>query len=318
MNRSQYYDLLLDEIKKYSKICIFRHIHPDGDAVGSQLALKHWIHENFPSKEVYALGDDLFDIYPYVDDYKPELIIDSLAIVVDTATTERVDGQYFRQAQKIIRIDHHPVVERFEDILIAEIDRSSVCELLTSIFRYFEEKNFVISKKCCEFLCSGILTDTLNFRTANTSSMTLENASYLMKKGVNLPKLSERMFAISQDLFKIRTKIRELSTIDQGVCIAILDKKTLNDFKISASIAKNCVAEFGGVKEFCIWAILAYNSETGLYDGSLRCKKEYSVNEIASHFHGGGHRQASGIRHLSLVDIEQLKKELIEQVKNAN
>ena len=62
------YNLIVDLIKKYDNITIFRHQRPDGDAAGSQLGLKTWILDNFDNKNVYAIGNETFDIYPFVDE----------------------------------------------------------------------------------------------------------------------------------------------------------------------------------------------------------------------------------------------------------
>ena len=63
----QGYAKLLELTKKYEKIAVFRHTHPDGDAAGSQLGYKSWVQANFPEKDVRALGFETYDIYPYVD-----------------------------------------------------------------------------------------------------------------------------------------------------------------------------------------------------------------------------------------------------------
>lgn len=311
------YQEFVDYILKTDKISIFRHIHPDGDAVGSQLALYQWIKDNLPEKEVHVMGHDSFNIYPFLEEVGDSFVADSCAIILDTSTSERVDDQRFRMAKSILRVDHHPLVERFENILIVEPQRSSTCELLTEIFKKEEtEKNdLYVSETCARYLYSGILTDTLNFRTTNTGKRTLEMAAYLAGKGISIPDISTKMFELRRDEFLFRGKLRSYSKLEEGLCSIILDTEDLRNLQVDALTAKNAVAELGDVKEHEIWAIFVYDQETELYNGSLRCKKEYIVNDIASHYHGGGHPQAAGIRGLTKADVEAIKKELIHEIK---
>lgn len=312
------YQVFIDEIEKANKISIFRHIHPDGDAVGSQLACYYWIKENFKDKEVHIAGFDKFDIFPFTEEVSDDFIKNSLAFSFDTSTLERCDDKRITTAKKIIRVDHHPVVEHFEDILIAEDFRSSACELLCEILIEAEKEGYIFSSKVAYYLYSGLLTDTLNFKTTNTKARTLEIGAYLARKGVEISDLSVKMFSTDAETFKMRSKLRNYVQYNDGLALVILNQNDLDNINTDCFKAKNCVSELGEVNEFKIWGILAYDKEKGTYEGSLRSKKEYVVNTIASHFNGGGHKQAAGIRGLTLSDIETLKKELLAEINNIN
>ena len=98
------FDGLLETIKSADIITLFRHIHPDCDAVGSQFGLKNWILENWPEKQVYALGNEYCpqgNSWPESDTCSKDIIRHSVAIILDTANEERIDdfvtdGYYFR------------------------------------------------------------------------------------------------------------------------------------------------------------------------------------------------------------------------------
>lgn len=307
---------LLNKIKEYDKITLFRHTHPDGDAAGSQLGTKEWLKYNFPNKEVKALGKEYFFIYPYVDEASDEFIKESLAIVFDTSNATRVDDERFKLAKEIFRIDHHPYVETFENYVIDEENRASASELIADILMSKGYEAYTMPKRASELFYSGMLTDTLNFKTTNCTSRTLYVAAKLVDTGIEMTDISMRMFDQSETDFATRSKLRNHYKYKDGLCFIKLNKKTLEKLGISSNKAKTMIDEFGSVKSFKIWAILAYNNETGLYDGSLRSKKGYTVNEIASHFNGGGHINAAGIKGLSEKDVKQLKKELQQEIES--
>ena len=309
------YEELLRLILKYDKISIFRHTHPDGDAAGSQLGLRSWIRANFPGKDARALGFETFSTYPEVDTADDAFIKGSLAVILDTSNSARVDDRRYRLAAETIRIDHHPLVEHFEDILICEPERPSVCELLTDILTEGECSRYPLEREAAEYLYSGMLTDTLNLSTPGCNGTTMRAAAKLADTGIDLSAISVRMFDVPAEEFALRTKLRSLTEYRDGLCFLRLEKEQLQELGITSNDAKNMIAEFGNVREYCIWAVVADNGRGGLYDGSLRSKDGFLVNEIASRHHGGGHAQAAGIKDLTAPEVEVLKEELLAEIK---
>lgn len=301
-------------IEEADKITLFRHTHPDGDAAGSQLGLKEWILCNYPQKDVRALGFEHFSTYPYTDEADDEFVASSLAIITDTSNSARVDDRRFRTAKRVIRIDHHPIVEEFEELLYCEPQRGSVCEYIAEILMGEDFKGTVMPRKAAEYLYSGILTDTLNFRTSDCDASTLKNAAKLVDCGLDMNELSVRMFDVSQQEFALRTKIRNYFDYQDGLCFVKLNKEAIGEIGIDSDTAKIMIDEFGKVIDYKIWAVLAYNSKTKLYDGSLRSKNGYIVNEIASRYNGGGHDCAAGIKGLTEEDVENCRKDLLAEI----
>ena len=309
------YRKLLELTKKYEKIAVFRHTHPDGDAAGSQLGYKCWVQANFPEKDVRALGQETYDIYPYVDQAEDSFLEGALAVILDTSNAARVDDKRFAQAAEVIRIDHHPVVEHFEDHLICEPERPSVCELLADILTEGEYAEYPLTPESAAYLYSGMLTDTLNLSTPGCNGRTMRAAARLADTGIDLSALSVRMFDVPYSEFDLRTRLRTLIKYQDGLCFLRLEKDQLQEMGITSNDAKNMIAEFGSVREFKIWAVVADNGKGGLYDGSLRSKDGYLVNGIASRHHGGGHDQAAGIKDLTAEEVLLLKEELLAEIK---
>lgn len=301
------YKEILELIKEYKFITIFRHQRPDGDAAGSQLALKTWILDNFKDKEVYALGTETYDIYPFVDIVEDDIISNSLAIILDTSNQERIDDERWKLAKKSIKIDHHPVVQEYADYNFAMPEAAATCEYLCDILTSFND--CILSKETAKFLYSGLLTDTISFKTTNTSSNTFKVASILANTGIDIYEINTSIFDKDLKTYEYCNYLRNKIIYDEGIAYVILNQTMLNECNVTASYARNYVSELGGVKEFKIWLLITEN-EKGLYDASLRSKKPYIINEIAAKYNGGGHKNASGIKNISKEDIMSLLNDL--------
>ena len=147
----------------YTSITIYRHVSPDSDALGSQFGLKQWIQDTYPKKQVYALGssgsgsrDGNFPAMDVVDD---ETITQSLAIILDTANSARVDDERFLNAAYRLKIDHHIYVETFADVEIIQDLKGATCEILADMFM---QKGIRISALCAQYLYGGLIADTLD------------------------------------------------------------------------------------------------------------------------------------------------------------
>ena len=301
------YNLIVDLIKKYDNITIFRHQRPDGDAAGSQLGLKTWILDNFDNKNVYAIGNETFDIYPFVDKVDNETIENSLAIILDTANKERIDDDRWILAKESIKIDHHPVVQEYAKYNFADPEAAATCEYLCTILTSFN--NYSISKNAAKFLYSGLLTDTISFKTSNTSANTFKAASVLADTGIDVYEINTSIFDKDLKTYNYCNYLRNKIIYDEGIAYAILTNEMLNECNVTASYARNYVSELGGVKDFKIWVLFTEN-EKGTFDASVRSKKAYIINEIAAKYHGGGHKNASGIKDLKTYEISLLLEDL--------
>jgi len=177
------YKEFLELIKKYDSIAIFRHVRPDGDAMFSALALYTFLKDNFKDKKVKISGKDTYEIINISHPISDSFIKKSLAVVVDTSNKERVDDQRFLNAECIVKIDHHPVVDDYGYLNIVDSKSAACCELLARILFSREFKGYYISPETCKYLYCGLVTDTLNFRITTVSYKTFEVAYKLVKTG---------------------------------------------------------------------------------------------------------------------------------------
>ncbi len=306
---------LLKEIESHDSICIFRHEHPDCDAVGSQFGLKQWLQDNYPEKKIYALGFESCSqgSWPESDQANESVIQNSLAIVLDTSNLTRVDDMRCSEAFRIIKIDHHPNREPFGTLNFVHEEAAATCEILSA---FFQNSSKTVSLETANRLYCGLLTDTLCFRTSNTTAHTLAMASYIAGFGVDIPQINRMLFDQSLSDYKFAGYMRShYQMMGSYMVYAIVPLTVQNQFHMTGSEVRNFIDEFGHVREFRVWAVFTEKIQDGrrLYDGSLR-SKTITVNDIAEQFNGGGHRNAAGVKNLDEESLNKLLQSLFSRV----
>ncbi len=301
-------------IKEATIITIFRHENPDLDALGSQFGLKQWLCDNFPTKKIYACGfetrsDFLMDNPSHLE------IQESLAIVLDTPSLSRVDDSRFQEAYRKVKIDHHPQIEQFSDLEFVDTSRAATCEYITDIIYRLIPNS--IRKKTAEYLFKGILTDTLSFKTNSTTENTFLSASRLAKTGINISEVTRAVFDLDLKTFQFITYLRsKLETLEGNIGYAILSIEEIEQFGISPDRARSLVAEFRDINELQVWCLFTQiNRGIDSYKGSLR-SKSINLIEIAEIYGGGGHKNACGVKNLTLVKINEILTKISKSLKN--
>lgn len=314
------YKGLIELIEKYPIITLFRHAHPDADALGSQFALKSWLEERYPDKQIFALGHDVYkgNLFPNSDEASIDVIENSLAIILDTANVRRIDDARWKSAQCKVHFDHHPKIESFGDYEYVYERMAATCESLSSFFYHVDPSP--LSDKTAKYLYMGILTDTLCFKTNNTTANTLAMAAFLTQSKLDLAQINRELFDIDLHTFHFINYLRNNVMIDSlGLAYVILSAEKLKEFSMDSDEAKDQIYQFGEVKDFKIWCLFVEKNEEGkhFYSGSLR-SQSIQINEIAMNYRGGGHRNASGVKCLDLESIESLLDDLRNAIRREN
>lgn len=305
------YENLLNQIKKYRQIVIFKHVRPDGDCTFSSLALYTFLKDNFKDKKIKLAGYEKFDLISRNDKVSDKFILDSLCIICDTATTARVDDFRCMAGKYVVKIDHHPPIENYGDLNIVKPDYSSTCEVLSEILMSNAFKKYKISKKVYKYLYCGMVTDTLNFRTANTTYKSLNIASKLVEKGsLIVSDLVEWLNDVDLQTYKKITLLRNKLIINNKFGYIKLNTKELKKIGLDAIEAKNHIDEIGKIRDLNIWAFAVENN--GAWDASLRSKRPYIINNFAFKYNGGGHANACAVKNVKESDIDSLFNELVE------
>lgn len=306
---------VIKAVKAHNTITIFRHVHPDCDAMGAQAALKQWLLENYPEKHIYALGAESMShpVFPKMDAVDDEIIRSSLAIVLDVGDAERVDDERFQNAEEVIKMDHHPDRSQIAQISHTDVHAAATCEILA---RFFREQDLIMSKQTATYLYRGLLTDTLCFRTTNTTSATLDAASWISSFQIDIPGINRELFDQSLQEFRfaswLRTRIQSKGE-HLAYCIVTLDDE--KQWNITADEARNFIDELGHVREYEIWCLFTEKEKDGKrwFDGSLR-SKSITINQIANQYSGGGHKNAAGVKNLDAEKLKSLLSSLFSEI----
>jgi phosphoesterase RecJ-like protein len=303
----------INEVKKIiegsDNFLIISHEKPDGDALGSVLAMKIAL-EKQDKKAIGFCVDfaaENFNFLPSVEKIKndPKIVDEfiknlqnkSSIILVDCSEIYRTGLKNLKKKNVILAIDHHPVIHPEAKINIIEPKVSSASEI---IFKLFKNLDIEIDKDIATCLLTGIVSDTGGFQHSNTTSETLEISAELMKKGVRLNKITKKIFR-SKDKTTLKLWGRALARIKKdpktGLAFSIITYDDLKECGVSPEDLSGLSSIISTAKE-ARFALLLTEYEKGKLSGSLRSEefKGVDVSQIAKLFNGGGHKFASGFK----------------------
>lgn len=310
------YKQIFKTIKKYNTIVIARHIGADPDALGSQFALKDIILKLFPEKKVYAVGNPASRFKFFGNNEKLDNIdtTKGLLIVLDTPDIKRIDGVSLDNFEYVIKIDHHPIIDKYANI---ELIDDTACSTSQLILEFVFNNKIEINKEIGEKLYLGIVGDTDRFLHDYTSTKTF----YLVNKLLEETKIdftSLYKFLYQRPISEIRFEgyiYQNLTLTENGVAYIKITDKKLKEFGVDSAAAGNMINNLKFVNEIIVWVFLTEDIKSNLIRANIRSVGPY-INEIATKFGGGGHKYASGVKLKTWEDSDKLINELDELVKN--
>ena len=308
-------DNILEEINKAEKIVILTHENPDGDAIGSSLAMYHAL-------KAYGKNPDLiipehsrtFDCLPGIQNLKKESDIEhyDLAISLDCATIKMLNGfaKYFENAKVKVSIDHHSTNTMFGDFNYVNPDAPACAQILLVVLEYF---GIEISKEIGTCILAGIITDTGGFKYQGVTAETFEFVAWLLNKGVNVSK-------IYHDVLQMKTKANfELNRIADArieflengkVAFTYITKE--DEERVHAENGDHeGIVEIGRDVEGVEVSVFVRQTEKGCKI-SLRSNEYVNVADACIVFGGGGHPRAAGCTIQGTV--EQAKEKVLKEV----
>lgn len=313
---------LLELAKNAGSIVILGHVRPDGDCVGSCLAVWNYLEEQYPEKTVQVYLEKppvKFNYLKHFDDISQDAgtgISYDLCICLDSGDKTRLGdfSVYLDTAKKSICLDHHITNAGYAQDNFVQPQVSSTCEVL---YGFLEDK--FISKEVAECLYTGIIHDTNVFKNSNTTFRTMEVAGRLMEKDINFGRIIDESFYRKTYLQNqiMGRAILESITFQDGKCIfSVVRQKDMKFFGVESSDLDGIVEQLR-VTDGVECAIFLY--ETGLqhYKVSMRSKDIVDVSKIASYFGGGGHVRAAGCNMSGNVHdvINNLSEHIEKQLK---
>lgn len=315
------YEVFIEEITKHKKVGVFSHVRPDGDCLGSQIALCLWLQKNGIEASAFN-EDEAPDNLGWLTDFFPVLVPDDEALASCEAFVV-VDGNALHRfgeiAEKleglgkpIYMIDHHPQPDDIFEAFVSRVDYSSTCEL---VYELYKEHNInQIDESAAKAMYVGLVTDTGSFQFDSVTPNTLNAASVLLEKGKFKPnEVLERIYS-SKTPNQLRLLSKALDTIslyaNQQIAIICVTDAMLKDTDTKKQDTEGFVSyplSITGVK-----ACVFFREDGEGVKLSLRSRSDIDVNLWARKLGGGGHKKAAGAWHHGPLD-----KAIVEVIKLA-
>ena len=288
------FEQVLQEIRNFDRIIIHRHSRPDGDALGSQIGLKHIIKANFPEKEVYMVGDGAGH-YSFMEDSVMDIVEDSLyenalAIVLDTSARHLISDDRYPTAKRTVRIDHHLFVETICDVEVVGTSYESCCGLIAA---FAHESGLKLNPLAAKSLYTGMVTDSGRFRYDATSAQTFRMAAFLMEQEFDTNEIYGNLYADDFSRIQLKAKfILKIRFTENNVAYIYTTREEMQELQADTfTISRGMVGTMSDIKGVDIWVNFT-ETEQGIAC-ELRSSK-YNINPIAVKYGGGGHAKASG------------------------
>jgi bifunctional oligoribonuclease and PAP phosphatase NrnA len=310
-------DNIKEEINKAKDIVILTHENPDGDAIGSALAM--YLTLKRIGKEVDVIIPEfpkIFKFLPCSEEVKKEGKEENydLAISVDVTGIKRLNGfaRYFENANVRIQIDHHQVNEMFADFNFVNPDSPACAQTLIFVI---EKLGIDIDEKIGTCLLTGIITDTGGFQYEGVSAETFEFASWLLTKGVKVSNIYKKVLQTrTKANFELRKMVMDrMEFLDNGkVTFTYITFDDLEKVNAEAGDHEGLV-EIGRDVEGVEVSIFLREIEGG-FKASLRSNEYVNVSDVCLTYNGGGHIRAAGCTILGT--LEEVKEKIIKEAEN--
>lgn len=296
------------------------HQRPDGDALGSGLALVYMLQSL--GKYAFLLMDDVlpakYSFLPFYDEIKGMEDIKNGCfhhiIVVDSSNLSRIGRvhEYFAPDHKIINIDHHPDNERFGDINWVDESMAAAGEMIFTLIKYLRVS---FDEHLATLLATAIITDTGSFKFSNTSPLTHRIMAVLMEEGADSNSIMRHVYgsySYSQ-LQLLSMALAHMKFNEEGsLAWCVVDQEMLLESGIRQDESYELVnypRSLEGVEA----GILFIEVKPKLIRVNLRSNGSLAVNKVASLFGGGGHTLAAGC--IVEKDLETTKEEVIRALE---
>lgn len=299
---------VLNKIKEYQKIFIFRHFRPDGDAVGSTKGFAEILKQTYPEKKIYLQNADFSEYLAFLggeDEILPdEEYADALGIVLDTATHDRISNKKYTLCKELVKIDHHIPVETYAPTEWVEEERSSTCEMVAAFYEAFQDE-LKINKEAATYIYTGMVTDSGRFRFRDVSGETMRLAGLILNQGIDVETIYANLYLKDFNTFKFEAYLhKKMQISENGVASLYITKGMKKKFKLSNEEASATVSCMDSIKGSLIWIAFIENG-----DGSIRVRlrsRFVAISDLASRYRGGGHACACGATLHSKAEVKAL------------
>ena len=303
------YNKIYNEIKKSKRVLLVRHIGPDPDAIASQISLKKSISLSFKDKEVYALGTGIsrFNYIGRMDKFNEFDYENDLVIATDIPNVDRIDGLDVTKFKRVIKIDHHPIIDKYYMLDITDTSASSASQL---VYDLIKNTKLLMNTEIAGDIFIGIISDTHRFLFDYTSIHTYEVVIDLIKKyKIDTQKLYSKLYERPLSEVRLMGYISSnLKVTENKFAYIIIDDEILKSFGADTAACSNMINDYNNINEVLVWLFVSHDSKNkDLLRLNIRSRGPV-INEIAERYGGGGHKLASGIRLQDASKLDEVLK----------
>ena len=292
--------MLNNALSKATTVAIGGHVRPDGDCVGSCMALYQYVKNNFKNIQVDVYLEEipdslkLFDITKEIKHTVQENAVYDLFIAMDCGDVKRLgfSGCLFENAKETFCIDHHVSNQAFADNNYIVPDASSTSELA---YRLMDKE--LINTDIAECLYLGIVHDTGVFQYSCTSPETMEAAADLMRRNIRANEIIDKTFyekTYAQNQILGRALLESSLSMNGKCIVSFISKQVMDFYGVTPKDLDGIVSQLRVTKGVEV-AMFLYETAPLEYKVSLRATNDVDVSIIAQKFGGGGHKKAAGV-----------------------
>ncbi len=312
--------IILDKIREYDRIFLFRHIRLDGDCVGATKGFQALLRLNFPKKDIRIVDSQKSEFLAFLgpdeDNVTEEECQEALAIILDSGTTTRISNPKYALCKELIKIDHHIPIDNYGNYAWVEEERSSCCEMIADFYATFRDQ-LQINSEVATFLYTGMVTDSGRFRYRDVSGNTMRLAGMLLDQGVDTDKVYANLYLEDFEHLKFKAHVIDAMHItENGVAWLYVDKAMQERFGLNLESASAAISYMDSIRGCLCWIAFIDTQDT---EGSIRVRlrsRFVPVNSVGEHFRGGGHACACGATVYNQEEMDALLAEADALIKD--
>ncbi|MEG2349439.1 MAG: bifunctional oligoribonuclease/PAP phosphatase NrnA [Hungatella sp.] len=286
-------------LQEADTVAILGHVHPDGDCIGSCLAIYNYIKNYYPEKTADVYLEPAAKKFSYLAGFQ-QVCHDCLAgktydlcVCLDSSDRERLGefNIYLDTAKQSICIDHHITNRGYTQKQVLEAGSSSTCEVL-----YGQLDPEKINTSIAECIYTGMIHDTGVFKFSSTSAKTMAIAGKLMEKGIDFGTIIDETFykkSYLQTQILGRALLESITFLDGRCIFSVVREQDMKFFGVDSKELDGIVDQLR-IIDGIECAIFLYETGNHIYKASMRSNSIVDVSKIASYFGGGGHVRAAG------------------------
>jgi len=303
---------IISAIKNNTTFFIAGHLKPDGDTVGSALAIQSLLRRLNKKAYIYC-GEPIPDYLTFLPGARKITLTDKVnrrfdcAIILECVDFNRMGNLIApEQAGIIINIDHHSNFNYFGHVNYINPRASSSAE---QVFNIFTALKMPLTRKEADALYVGLVTDTGRFQQANTTPRSLAMAAKLLEAGVVPVQMYDRLYA-TKSLSSLNLLGRALETLkvshDGRIASMAITRSMFRTTRSDATETEGIINYAMMIPGVCVGILFRESEPGGAVKVSFRSRAGVDVNKVSNNFGGGGHKNAAGCSlHGTIVSAEK-------------